>query len=151
MSEDNNVARISGWSKYYDSGIKKSGFYPVSIAIRNEKDINLAKKRFVADADEVMNIGITVNIINGADSVKITMDDLDDETKENIEAGWTTFEKVVREMGGNKIGEYVSELRFSGLNMRQNKGKAEHTTFSVDNMIPALKEVNNTNEDEEDL
>ena len=150
INEDNNVARISGWSKYYDSGIKKSGFYPVSIAIRNEKDINLAKKRFVADTDEVMNIGITVNVINGADSVRITMDDLDDETKENIEAGWTTFEKVVREMGGNKIGEHISELRFSGLNMRQNKGKTDHTTFSVDNMTPAIK-VAQVEDEEEDL
>ena len=147
VSENEDVSYLNGWSSYYDSSLKKNGFFPISIAIRNEKDLKLIKKKFVVGESEVANVGLSVNVIDGADRVEITMDDLDDETKEEIEAGWMTFEEVVRAMGGNKIGERITELRFAGLNPRKNK--VEDTTYSVEDMKPAMNVV--TDDEDEDL
>lgn len=147
VSENEDVSYLTGWSSYYDSGLKKNGFYPISIAIRNEKDLKLAKKKFIAGESEIANVGLSVCVIDGADRVEITMNDLDDETREEIEAGWMTFEEVVRAMGGNKIGERITELRFAGLNPRKNK--VEDTTYSIEDMKPAMNIAED--EDEEDL
>ena len=152
VSENEGVGYLNGWSSYYDSGLKRNGFYPVSIAIRNERDIKLAKKKFVIGESEIANVGLSVSIIDGAERVEITMDDLDDDTKEEIEAGWVTFEEVVRAMGGNKIGDRMTELRFAGLNARKNK--VEDTTYGVDDMIPAMANADTdavTDEEDEEL
>ena len=149
VSENDGVAYLSGWSSYYDSSVKKNGFYPVSVAIRNEKDIKLAKKKFVVGDSEIANVGLAVNVIDGADRIAITMDDLDEETREEIEAGWMTFDEVVRAMGGNKIGDRVTEIRFAGLNPR--KKQVEDTTYSVDDMVPAMNVVNDADDEDEDL
>ena len=58
-----------------------------------------------------------------------------------------TFEEVVRAMGGNKIGERITELRFAGLNPRKNK--VEDTTYSVEDMKPAMNIV--ADDEDEDL
>lgn len=148
VSENDGVGYLNGWSTYFDSSLKKNGFYPVSVAIRNEKDIKLAKKKFVVGESEIATVGLSVNVIDGADRVEITMDDLDDDTKEEIEAGWVTFEEVVKAMGGNKIGERMTELRFAGLNPRKNK--VEDTTYSVEDMIPAIAGVSEDAADEDE-
>ena len=147
VSENEDVSYLTGWSSYYDSGLKKNGFYPVSIAVRNEKDLKLAKKKFVVGESEIANVGLSVSVIDGADRVAITIDDLDEETREEINAGWMTFEEVVRAMGGNKIGERITELRFAGLNPRKNK--VEDTTYSVEDMKPAMNIV--ADDEDEDL
>lgn len=147
VSENEDVSYLTGWSSYYDSSLKKNGFYPVSIAVRNEKDLKLARKKFVVGESEIANVGLSVSVIDGADRVAITIDDLDEETREEINAGWMTFEEVVRAMGGNKIGERITELRFAGLNPRKNK--VEDTTYSVEDMKPAMNVV--TDDEDEDL
>lgn len=145
VSENEDVSYLTGWSSYYDSGLKKNGFYPISIAIRNEKDLKLIKKKFVVGESEIANVGLSVSVIDGADRVEITMDDLDEDTQAEIEAGWMTFEEVVRAMGGNKIGERITELRFAGLNPRKNK--VEDTTYSVEDMKPAMNIAEDEDED----
>ena len=147
VSENEDVSYLNGWSSYYDSSLKKNGFFPISIAIRNEKDLKLIKKKFVVGESEVANVGLSVNVIDGADRVEITMEDLDEDTQAEIEAGWMTFEEVVRAMGGNKIGERITELRFAGLNPRKNK--VEDTTYSVEDMKPAMNIV--ADDEDEDL
>ena len=147
VSENEDVSYLNGWSSYYDSSLKKNGFFPISIAIRNEKDLKLIKKKFVVGESEVANVGLSVNVIDGADRVEITMEDLDEDTQSEIEAGWMTFEEVVRAMCGNKIGERITELRFAGLNPRKNK--VEDTTYSVEDMKPAMNIV--ADDEDEDL
>lgn len=147
IGENDGVGYLNGWSTYYDSGLKKNGFYPISVAIRNEKDLKLAKKKFSVGESEIANVGLSVSVIDGADRMDITMEDLDEETREEIEAGWVTFEEVVRAMGGNKLGERVTELRFAGLNPRKNK--VEDTTYSAEDMIPAMNVVDSDDEDED--
>jgi len=51
-------------------------------------------------------------------------------------------------MGGNKIGERMTELRFAGLNPRKNK--VEDTTYSVEDMIPAVAGVSEDAADEDE-
>lgn len=154
-NDGDEVAYINGWSTYYDSGLKKNGFFPITIASRGgEKEVNLLEKKLSVGNAEIANIGLVVDVIDGAEMTMITMDDLDETTRTEIEEGWLDFKEVVREMGGNKIGDRIAELRFSGLNPR--KRSVEETTYSVEDMKPAVMEAKNENtnifdEDDEDI
>ena len=131
---------INGWITYYDSNLKKTGFKPTDIVVR-ESDENVReylKKKFSCD-DEIKEIGLTLSVIDGAEVIEITMDMLDEETREEIELGLLDFEKVKKELGGKTVGDKVRELRF--VEFTASKNKPQDTTYSIDDMHPAREEV----------
>ena len=134
-------AMLNGWFSYYDSSLKKTGFMDVSIAVREEeKKMNAFKRKFNIDGEEIKQIGLTLNVIDGADRVEITMDMLDEETREDIECGLLDFEEVKRELGGRVAGERVSELRFFELTPKKNT--VQDTTYTVNDMHAAKESIN---------
>lgn len=131
---------VNGWVNYYDGNLKKPGFKPTDIVVR-ENDENVReylKKKFTCD-DEIKEIGLTLSVIEGAEVIEITMDMLDEETREEIELGLLDFEKVKKELGGKTVGDKVRELRF--VEFTANKNKPQDTTYSVDDMHPAREEI----------
>lgn len=137
IDDEDGIARINGWSTYYDSGLKKSGFYPTCIVSRGgEKEIKGLKRKLSVGECEIANIGLVVNIIDGAEVLPITYDDLSDEDKADIDDGFITLEEIQRASNGGKIGDRITELRYSGLNPR--KRSVEDTTYTVDDMHPAF-------------
>lgn len=131
---------VNGWVDYYDSNLKKSGFKPTPIVVREDDDKKRKgfKRKFVCD-DEIKQIGLTLSVIEGAEVIELTMDMLDEETREDIECGLLDFEEVKRELGGRAIGDRVSELRFVELTAKKNK--PQDTVYSVDDMHPAREEI----------
>ena len=91
-------------------------------------------------------INLACQQIDGAQRVAITYDDLDDDTKENIDYGLITLEEVIREMGGNMFGEKIQEIRIDKLGRGSSKG-SETTMFTVEDMNK--KPVSAVEEDEE--
>jgi hypothetical protein len=138
---------VNGWVSYYDSNLKKNGFADMTVVIRenNEKKRNALKRKFTCE-DGVKQIGLTLGVIEGAEVIELTMDMLDDETREDIECGLLDFEDVKRELGGRAIGDRISELRFAELTPKKNV--AQDTVYTVEDMHPAKVEV--IEEDEED-
>ena len=131
---------VNGWVDYYDSNLKKTGFKPADIVVR-ENDANVReylKKKFTCE-DEIKEIGLTLSVIEGAEVIEITMDMLDEETREEIELGLLDFEKVKKELGGKTIGDKIRELRF--VEFTANKNKPQDTTYNVDDMHPAREEI----------
>ena len=63
-----------------------------------------------------------------------------------------TFEELAAALGGNKVGDRVDEIRFSGLNAR--KKAVEDTNFTVEDMHPATNnavEENDIFDDSDEL
>lgn len=153
--EETGKYRINGWITYYDGNVKKNGFYPMVITVKeDEKKSNGLKRKFSID-DNIKQIGLTLKVIDGAEMVELTMDMLDDETREDIECGLLDWETVKREMGGRTAGDRISEIRFVELTPKKNK--AEDTAYSIDDMHPAkADEIEEDfdifdNDDEDDL
>lgn len=151
---EDGIARINGWSIYYDNSLKKSGFYPVCIVSRGgEKEIKGLKRKLNVNDCEIANVGLVVNIIDGAEVLPITYDDLSDEEKADIDDGFITLEEIQKATSGGKIGERITELRYFGLNPR--KRTVEDTTYTVEDMKPATANVKEDSvdifDDEDDI
>ena len=70
------------------------------------------------------------NLLNGAQRKELDLDDLDEETRENIELGLITMEDVKRELGiSNTFGDRVQEYQIIGLMSGFAKG-ASDTAFT---------------------
>lgn len=133
--EEKNKCFINGWISYYDNNAKKNGFMPLVVAIKeNEKKTAALKRKFDVD-DGVKQIGLTLNVIDGAEVVELTMDMLSEETREDIECGLIDWETYKRQLGGKAVGDRVSELRFAELTPKKNI--AQDTMYSVEDMRPA--------------
>lgn len=145
--EETGKCYINGWTNYYDNTFNKNGFMPLTVVVKEDKKkVTVLKRKFTCD-EGVKQIGLTLNVIDGAETVEITLDMLDDETREDIECGLLDFESVKRELGGKAVGDRVSELRFAELTPKKNV--VQDTTYSVDDMHAARMEVVDAVEDEE--
>lgn len=143
--EENGKGYINGYTTYWDSMVKKNGFMPMTFVVRDKAKLKVMKKRLVADDGEIKNIGLVGEVIQGASMSAITMDDLSDEDREDIECGLVTFEQLAAAMGGQKAGEKITEIRLKGFNAR--KKTVEDTSYTTDDMHPARADVKEDTED----
>lgn len=149
--EESGKVLVNGWISYYDSNLKKNGFKDMVVVVReeNDKKRNALKRKFTCD-EGIKQIGLTLSVVEGAEVIELTMDMLDDETREDIECGLLDFEDVKRELGGRAIGDRISELRFAELTPKKNV--AQDTVYTADDMHPAKAEVvEDENDEEEDV
>jgi hypothetical protein len=126
---------INAFVGYYEPAIKKNAFAPISVKIAaDHKMANGFKKRFSkAEGDEIKELGVTVDFINGAKTVEITEDMLSDEQKEAIEDGMITFEELKAELGGSAYGDRVTEVRLTGL-MKGYASGVQDTTYGIEDL-----------------
>ena len=126
---------INAFVDYYEPAIKKNAFAPVSVKInKDHKMANGFKKRFSkAEGEEVKELGVVVDFINGAQQVEITMDMLTDEQKESIDDGMITFEELKAELGGKANGDRVTEIRLIGL-MKGYSNGVQDTMYTIDDL-----------------
>lgn len=146
--EETGRVLVNGWTSYYDGNLKKNGFKDTIVVIReeNEKKRNALKRKFTCD-EGIKQIGLTLQVIDGAEVVELTMDMLDDETREDIECGLLDFDDVKRELGGRAIGDRISELRFTELTPKKNV--AQDTVYDISDMHPAREDAMDDEEDED--
>lgn len=126
---------INAFVDYYDQNAKMNAFAPIAVKIgKDHKMANGFVKRFSkAEDEEIKELGVTVDFVNGAKSVDITMDMLSDEQREAIEDGMCTFEQIKAELGGTTYGERVTEIRLTGL-MKGYSSGVQDTMYSIDDL-----------------
>ena len=126
---------INAFVDYYDKNAKMNAFMPIAVKIAaDNKMANGFKKRFSkAEGEEIKELGVGVNFINGAQTVEITEDMLTDEQRESIEDGLCTFEDIKAEMGGTAFGERVTEIRLTGL-MKGYSGGVQDTMYTIEDL-----------------
>ena len=163
--DDTKKMFFNCYTDYYFNAVKGNRFVPMSLVINGngdekaDKKANAFKKMFEKFDDEatVRKVGLVCDMVDGAESVAITYDDLDDETKENIDMGLISEDDAIKALGGNMMGNRVTETRVKSLSRTSAKG-SEPTVFTEDDLkkLPVVEDteeevdVDIFNEDEED-
>lgn len=143
---------INAFVDYYDQNAKMNAFAPISVKInKKHKMANGFKKRFSkAEGDEIKELGVTVDFVNGAQQVDITMEMLSDEQREAIEDGMITFDELKRELGGKANGDRVTEIRLTGL-MKGYANGVQDTMYSIEDLKKKpIKDVSNDEAEDKD-
>lgn len=138
--DETGRAIVNGFTSYYDSSTKKSWFCPISLAMRfgtdeaGKKKIKGYEKVFSKfEDDEIRKINLTCQAIDGAQRVSIRLEDLDEDTQENVAMGLISEEDAIRDAGGSMYGDKIQEIRIEKLGRGSSKG-SETTVYTVEDM-----------------
>lgn len=138
--DETGKAIVNGWTPFYDSFTKKNWYCPITLAMRlgtddkGKKQLKGWKKIFEKfEDDEIRRILLSCEQINGAQKVDITYDDLDEDTKDNIDFGIISLEDVIKDLGDQMYGDKIQEIRINKLGRGFTKG-SETTMYTVDDM-----------------
>ena len=153
------------YTDHYFSAVKGNRFVPLTLIINGngdekaEKKAGAFKKMFEKFDDEatVRKVGLVCDMVDGAESMAITYDDLDEDTRDNIDMGLIELEDAIKALGGNMMGNRINETRVKSLSRTSAKG-SEPTVFTEDDLkkLPIVEEeeeetdVDIFNEDEDD-
>lgn len=138
--DETGKAIVNGWTNFYDSNTKKSWFCPLALALRGDTDEKGKKKLAVWEKvfskfedDEIRKINLTCSKIDGAEKMDIRLEDLDEDTQMNIEAGLISLQDAIRDAGGQMFGDRVQEIRIEKLGRGSSKG-SETTAYTLDDV-----------------
>lgn len=138
--DETGRAIVNGFTSYYDSSTKKSWFCPISLAMRfgtdevGKKKIRGYEKVFNKfEDDEIRRINLTCQAIDGAQRVSVRLEDLDEDTQENVAMGLISEEDAIRDAGGSMYGDKIQEIRIEKLGRGSSKG-SETTVYTVEDM-----------------
>ena len=148
--DDNKKMLFNCYTDYYFSAVKNNRFVPLTLTINGngdekaDKKAGAFKKMFEKFDDEatVRKVGLVCDMIDGAESVAITYDDLDEETRDNIDMGLIELEDAIRALGGNMMGNRITETRVKSLSRTSAKG-SEPTVYTEDDLrkLPVVEEA----------
>ena len=138
------------YTDYYFSAVKGNRFVPMSLVINGngdekaDKKANGFKKMFEKFDDEatVRKVGLVCDMVDGSESLAITYDDLDEDTRDNIDMGLIELEDAIKALGSNIMGNRITETRVKSLSRTSAKG-SEPTVFTEDDLrkLPVVEEV----------
>ncbi|MEE1085009.1 MAG: hypothetical protein UH850_14880 [Paludibacteraceae bacterium] len=148
MYDEKKKYLFNCYTDFYFSSIKENRFVPISLVIKGDGDDQAEKraagfkKKLTTFDDEatVRKIGFVADMIDGAEQVAITFNDLDDETKEDIENGLISEEDAIKALGGSMTGERVAEYRIKALAKGMNKSEATVYTEYDLHRLPVIEE-----------
>lgn len=155
MADETGDYVVNAYTAYYDTNIKENAFTPMMFKVnKNHPKAKGFKMLFgKASGDEVKELGVTCDFINGASRVEITEDMLSDEQKELLEIGMTTMEEIKAEMGGSVIGDRITETRLTGL-MKGYSSGVQDTAYTAEHImrkpVKAEKVVDLFEDDDDD-
>lgn len=153
------------YTDYYFSSVKENRFVPMTLVINGngdekaEKKANAFKKKLTEFDDEatVRKCGLVCQMIDGAEEQAITYDDLDEETRDNIDMGLIELEDAIKAVGGTMYGDRITEYRVKSLARNSTKG-SEATIYTEEDLkkLPVVSaEEDNESvdifDDEEDI
>ena len=141
--EETGKIHVNCWTpQYLGKPYKGNRYAPMVFTINSnkedEKSVKLANRiaeRFQFPDDyegEYREYGIKVNLIDGAPIVELTMDNISDDQRLDIEAGLYTLEMLKNKMSKPVYGEKVQDLVIVGLN--PNYDGSKETTLTADDV-----------------
>ena len=135
------------YTDQYFSSVKGNRFVPMTLVINGNGDEKQAagfKKILSKFEDEatVRKVGLICTMIDGAEEQAITYDDLDEDTRDNIDMGLISLEDAIKGVGGTMMGQRVTEYRVKSLAKNSSKG-GEPTVYSEDDLrkLPVVEAV----------
>ena len=161
--DDNKKYFFNCYTDYYFSTVKGNRFVPMTLVINGngdekaEKKANSFKKILEKFDDEatVRKVGLVCQMIDGAEEQAITYDDLDEETRDNIDMGLIELDDAIKAVGGTMFGQRITEYRVKSLARNSAKG-SEPTVYIEDDLkklpvVEANEETVDLFEDDEDI
>lgn len=168
--DDNDFAEkkkyhINGFLRFYDNTYEdnKGDFgCPIMLTIDGNRAYKNSKgepvdgekfakgmaRKFEFDTEnEFKQIGLKVNILDGAQTVDFDESMLTDEQREDIDLGLITIEDIKKEMGANIYGDRVTDIIIVGIAQGYSKGAIDSAFVASDFLAP--HPAGETEEDEE--
>ncbi len=148
LIEETDKYYVDCYTFEYNKETKKKDLaVPIRLSIKSktEKEKKIAKKLlgyFEVEDEAVKELGLRIRLIDGAEVKEIELEDLDEETRENVELGLITLEDIKREIGG-VFGDNLKENQIIGLAQGYSRGSKETVYTPEDFIIKSHeKEVN---------
>lgn len=141
--EEKGKYYVNGYMFEYDNNRKSNIPVPVTLTIsvaandaddKTKKKVEAIKHKFMVDDDTYKELGVEVNMLNGAQKVEITEDMLTDEQKEDLECGLITLDDIRADLGGSVYGERVQEYQFKKIARGYTRGRVD-TVYTDDDMV----------------
>jgi hypothetical protein len=147
--DDTKKMFFNCYTDYYFSTVKGNRFVPLTLVINGNGDEKADKKALAFkkmfekfdDEATVRKVGLVCQMIDGAEEQAITYDDLDEETRDNIDCGLISEEDAIKAAGGNMMGNRITEYRMQSLSRTSAKG-SEATVYTEDDLkkLPVVVE-----------
>ena len=114
---ENGDVPVSGFLQFYERMSQENYYVPMAIYMRGtDEKTEGHKKVFGIDKDsDVLILGVNVEYFDGSAKEEITLENLDDESKQLIEWGVKTFEEIKADMGGGSYGDTISKIYMTGI------------------------------------
>lgn len=154
--DENKKMFFNCYTDYYFSSIKENRFVPMTLVINGngdekaEKKALAFKKKLTAFDDEatVRKCGLVCQMIDGAEEQAITYDDLDEDTRDNIDMGLIELEDAIKALGGSMYGDRITEYRVQSLARNSAKG-SEATVYTEEDLkkLPVASDEEDENVD----
>lgn len=148
--DDTKKMFFNCYTDYYFSSVKGNRFVPMTLVINGNGDDKAEKKALgfkktfekFDDEATVRKCGIVCQMIDGAEEQVITYDDLDEETRDNIDMGLIELDDAIKAVGGTMMGQRVTEYRVKSLARNSAKG-SEPTVYTEEDLkkLPVVEEV----------
>ena len=148
-AEEKGKYYVSGYMMEYDNNRKANIPVPVVVTIpvaltdasdKDKKKVEAIKRKFIVEDDAFKELGIEVNMLNGAQKVEITEDMLTDEQKDDLECGLITLDDIRADLGGSVYGDRVQEYQFSKIARGFTKGRNDTVYTEEDMVIKPIEE-----------
>ena len=142
-AEEKGKYYVSGYMMEYDNNRKKNIPVPVVVTIpvastdasdKDKKKVEAIKRKFIVEDDTFKELGIEVNMLNGAQKVEITEDMLTEEQKDDLECGLITLDDIRADLGGSVYGDRVQEYQFAKIARGFTKGRND-TVYTAEDMV----------------
>lgn len=159
--DDINKAIINGYVTQYDNQEKVNKFVPYQVVLlkpemKDEKELKfyeVRKKRFMVDEDdtaEVRQLGIVVDLIDGAQRRQLSLEELPEEVQEAVLMGDISERDALAQYGGIGYGDRISENRFAGL-MRGYAAGSQETEYKSEDFLDKPKNASKKADDDIDV
>ena len=139
--DENKKMIFNCYTDYYFSSIKENRFVPMTLVINGNGDEKAEKKAIAFkkkltefdDESTVRKCGLVCQMIDGAEEQAITYDDLDEDTRDNIDMGLIELEDAIKALGGSMYGERITEYRVQSL-ARNSANGSEATVYTEEDL-----------------
>lgn len=159
--DDINKAIINGYVTQYDNQEKVNKFVPYQVVLlkpemKDEKELKfyeVRKKRFMVDEDdtaEVRQLGIVVDLIDGAQRRQLSLEELPEEVQEAVLMGDISERDALAQYGGIGYGDRITENRFAGL-MRGYAAGSQETEYKSEDFLNKPKNASKKADDDIDV
>lgn len=137
VTADGDKLIISGWIRaWVGKPFKEDKMIPKTITYVKNGDSEMEKKRFeylknklfVNDKDTLKCIALDLDLIDGSPRVAITLKDLPDDIREQVELGFLTEEEAIRQ---NASGSYIRGDRVREQRFLNSKKQAEDSVYTM--------------------